>query len=167
MLDPNVTKPVTMKQGETGLASIKRIVGRLGTPARKAKALARSLASAQSTVAKALGEPLAEFPINCWEDQRVHLINLAQRKKNEILEIDLRTAQAKLDTELGKLIPREQVNEREADLGEMFARGLASMVDLISVWAPANQIIKAQAAFRERADDILSEMADGIRAKRK
>ena len=167
MLDPNVTKPVTMKQGDPELNAIKKIVGSLGTPARKAKALARSLASAQSTVAKALDEPLAEFPINCWEDQRVHLINLAQRKKNEILEIDLRTAQAKLDTELGKLIPREQVNEREADLGEMFARGLASMVDLISVWAPASQIIKAQAAFRERADDILSEMADGIKAKRR
>ena len=156
-----------MKKGDPELDALCAKAGRLGTPARKAKILARSLASAQSSVASALAEPLAEFPISCWEDQRVYLINLAQRKKNEILEIDLRTAQAKLDTELGKLTTREQVNEREADLGEMFARGLASMVDLISVWCPADMIIKAQAAFRERADDILSEMADGIRAKRK
>ena len=162
-----MTNLVTMKKGDPKLEALCAKAGHLGTPARKALALARSLASAQSVVAAKLDEPLTEFPINCWEDQRVHLINLAQRKKNEILEIDLRTAQAKLDTELGKLVNREQVNEREAELGEMFAGGLASMVDLISVWCPANMIIKAQAAFRERADDILSEMADGIKAKRR
>ena len=151
-----------MKQGDPALAEFRKSIGSLGTPARKAKARARSLESAQSGGVVA---PVTDFPINCLDDQRVHLINLAQRKKNEILEIDLLTAQAKLDTELGKLVTREAVAELIGEMESLFASGTSALVDLAAEWVEPDKIIQAQAAFRDRVNAIHTAIANAGKAR--
>ena len=141
------------------LRKTRQQVGSLGTAAREAKQREKSLASAQS----APPAPGEEFAIACWKDRIDKGTCDAQDVKIQILKVDLETAKAKRDTELGKLVPRDQVQEREADLGELFRDGLASLVDLVSEWAAPNKIIQAQAAFRDRADQILHTIADGAK----
>lgn len=150
-----------MKQGDPELAALRRSVGSLGTPARKAKAQARSMASAAQAPAQA---PPADtvFPINCWEDQRQWRADVAGAYKNEILKVDLEIAIAKRDEEIKRTISREKVREREEAIAVLFRSGLASLVDLVADWAGSDKIIQAQAAFRERADEILNEIADAV-----
>jgi hypothetical protein len=141
------------------LRKVRQAVGSLGTAAREKKQREKSLASAQS----APPAPGEEFAVMCWKDRIDKGTCDAQEVKIQILKVDLQTAAAKRDTELGKLIPREEVREREAEIGELFRDGLAQIVDLVSDWVPANKIIQAQAAFRERADQILNSIADGAK----
>ena len=156
-----MTKSVTMKQGDPALAEFRKSIGSLGTPARKAKAQARSMASAAQVPAQ--GPPAdTVFPINCWEDQKQWRADVGGAYRNEILKVDLEVAIAKRDEELKRTVSREKVREREEAIAVLFRSGLASLVDLVADWAGSDKIIQAQAAFRERADEILNEIADAV-----
>jgi hypothetical protein len=104
-----------------------------------------------------------DAPRICWADEKDFQTVALGRNKTKLSAVELEIAEAKRDVEIGKLVPREQVQEREAKIGELFRDGLASLVDLVSDWVPANKIIDAQTAFRDRADMVLNDVADGVK----
>jgi hypothetical protein len=104
-----------------------------------------------------------DAPRICWADEKDFQTATNKRIKNKREAVELEIVEMRRDVEIGKLIPREQVQEREAKIGEMFRDGLASLVDLVSDWVPPNLIIQAQTAFRDRADRVLNDVADGVK----
>jgi hypothetical protein len=137
------------------LRKVRQAVGSLGTAAREKKQREKSLASAQS----APPAPGEEFAVTCWKDRIDKGTCDAQEVKIQILKVDLETAAAKRDTELGKLIPRETANETIKDLCKEFSRALDGQVDAISEWVSPDRIIQAQAAIRESAHRKLMELS--------
>lgn len=155
LLDPEDQE--TLKANYARVRKIRRDI-KAKADAARAEAVRES---STRTSAATIGE--SPFEIGSLDDLLKWENVLKAKKDNVIKLIEIDSANTKLETERGKLIPRPEVEEREANIGDLFRSGLGALVDLVSDWVAPDKIIQAQAAFRERAEAILHQIADSVK----
>lgn len=165
-----MTKPVTDKDRHQHLspedaatlkanyARVRKIRRDVKGAADRARATAvRESSTRSATVAATDGE--SPFEIGSLDDLLKWENVLKAKKDNVIKLIEINSANTKLDTERGKLVPSEKVNEDQRQMCTAFAQALSALVDLVSLWVAPDKIIQAQAAFRDLAEAKLYELS--------
>lgn len=150
------------------MTGVKGRSGKVTTPEQRAARREAARAGGNAKAGRTTGGRLAKpkFKVQGWVDLKDQLECEIKRRKIKAADIEVEIAQTKLDQERGRLLTRDQVEERDEKADALILGHLDALVAFAGTLVPPETGVATRTKAQAWVDELKGKIADDLAALR-